>query len=153
MRVASASLMFALTVLAAVSASGAETRDRYMVEMELWIEGEQRGTPMVVVEPEEPATIEVGEPSGESGWRIEVLVEPPVASEGAPVGSIWLNLAVHELRDGEWQLLTDSLLGLREGRSGTMTLVEPGVDQGTRENSLVHLTASASLLRPSESGD
>ncbi|WP_147306651.1 MULTISPECIES: hypothetical protein [unclassified Wenzhouxiangella] len=121
-----------------------------MVEMELWIEGEQRGTPMLVVEPGEPATVEVSDATGESGWKIELLVDPPIASEGAPVGSIWLNLAVQERREGEWELLTDSLLGVREGRTGTMTLVESGVDEATRENSLVHLTARASILRPSE---
>lgn len=150
MRVVTAIVACLLSVFAAANTSAADKADRYMVEMELWIEGEQRGTPMLVVEPGEPATVEVSDSSGEGGWKIDLLVDPPIASEGAPVGSVWLNLAVQERRDGEWELLTDSLLGLREGRAGTMTLVESGVDEATRENSLVHLTASASLLRPSE---
>lgn len=150
MRAEAGILVFLLSVVAAISVSAADKPDRYMVEMELWIEGEQRGTPMVLVEPGESATVEVSDASGESGWKIDLLVDPPVASEGAPFGSIWLSLAVQELRDGEWELLTDSLLGLREGRAGTMTLVESGVDQATQENSLVHLTAWASILRPSD---
>lgn len=153
MRATPGILAFVLSVLGVVNAAASDKPDRYMVEMELWIEGEQRGSPMLVVEPGEPASIEVSDPSGEGGWKIDLLVDPPVASEGAPVGSIWLNLAVHELRDGEWESLTDSLLGLREGRTGTMTVVESGVDQATRENSLVHLSARASFLRPSETAD
>lgn len=145
-----AGLVLVMSLLGAINASVAETGDRYMVEMELWIEGEQRGTPMVVVEPGEPASVEVSDPSGERGWKIDLLVDPPVAAEGAPVGSIWLNLAVHELRDGEWEPLTDSLLGLREGRTGTMTVVDSDVDQATQENSLVHLSARASFLRRSQ---
>lgn len=125
--------------------------DQYMVEMELWTEGQQRGTPIVVVAPGEQASVELGDDSGEGGWKIDVLLDPPAAAEGAPVGAIWLNLTVHELRDGEWEPLADSLLGVPEGRSASMSVVEAGVEQATPENSVVYLTAQASLLRPGAS--
>lgn len=146
-------LRVALALLSMLVAAGVLAADgeQYMVELELWIDGEERGTPIVVVPPGEQASVEVGDPSGHGGWRIEVLVEPPAISEGAPTGATWLNLAVHELVDGQWEALTDSLLGLREGQPGTMTVVESGVEQGTRENSLVHLTAQVSRLRPGKS--
>lgn len=144
-------LLVLLSVLAAgVSAAVDGEGDQYMVEMELWIDGEQRGTPMVVLPPGEPGSIEVGDESGDGGWRIELLVEPPARAEGAPAGAIWLNLSVFEQREGEWEPLADSLLGVPEGRSATMSVVEAGVEQATPENSQVHLTASASLLRPGD---
>lgn len=144
-------LALALSALAAGSLGAAEEADQYVVDMTLWIDGEQRGTPMVVVEPDSPASVEVSDASGHGGWKIELLVEPPTVSEGAPVGSTWLNLTVYERRDGEWEPLADSLLGLREGRTGTMSVVAADVEQGDRpatpENSLVHLSAQVSRLR------
>lgn len=123
---------------------------RYMVEMELWVDGERRGTPIIVLPPGEQGSVEVGDKDGGQGWKIEVQVEPPTATEGAPLGSTWLSLAVHELEDGDWKQLADSLLGVPEGRSSSMSMVEPGIENATPENSLVHLTATASLLHPGE---
>jgi hypothetical protein len=126
--------------------------DQYMVEMALWIDGEQRGTPILVVPPGERAAVEVSDEGGEAGWRIELLVKSPAASEGAPTGAIWLDLAVHERVEGQWELVADSLLGVPEGQTSSMSVVDPGVETGTRENSRVYLTAQASLLRPGDSG-
>jgi len=141
-------LLAMLFVLPAAGSALGVDGSQYMVEMELWIDGEQRGTPIVVTPAEEPATVEIGDPGGGDRWKIELVLEPPAASEGAPGGAIWLNLSVYERRDGEWELLADSLLGVPEGRSATMTVIDAGDGPATRENSLVHLTAQASLLRP-----
>lgn len=138
-----------LLIFGAVFAAEGE---QYMVEMALWIDGEQRGTPIVVVAPGERAAVEVSEDGGEGGWRIEVLVEPPARSEGAPSGAIWLDLAVHERVEGQWELVADSLLGVPEGQTSSMSVVDAGVETGTRENSRVYLTAQASRLRPGEAG-
>ena len=144
-------LVLLLASLAAGILPAAES-DQFVVEMDLWIDGEQRGTPIVVVAAGEGASVEVGDTSGENGWKIDVLVEPPAASEGAPNGAIWLSLTVYERRDGEWQPLADSLLGVPEGRTGVMSVVEPGVEQATPENSLVYLTTRTSPLRPGAAG-
>lgn len=143
-------LAVVLSVLVTGSLPAADG-DRYMVEMDLWIDGQQRGTPIVVVPPGELSTVEVGGADDQGGWRVDVLVEPPAESEGAPSGAIWLNLTVYRAHEGDWEPLADTLLGVPEGRAGTMTVVEPGVVRATRDNSLVHLTARASLLRPGES--
>lgn len=135
-----------------VGNAAAQAEGQYMVEMDLWIDGEQRGTPIVVTPAGEQASVEVAGSSGEGGWKIDVRVEAPAAGEGAPVGATWLNLTVYEMRDGEWAVLADSLLGIHEGRSGTMSVVEPGVEQATPENSQVHLTVQAARLRPGAAG-
>ncbi|WP_376690751.1 hypothetical protein [Wenzhouxiangella sp. EGI_FJ10409] len=142
--------LFATLSIALVGSAAASGDDRYMVEMELWIDGEQRGTPLVVLPPGEQGSVEVRNEEGDQGWKIEVLVEAPAATQSAPLGSTWLNLAVHELQDGEWNLLADSLLGVPEGRSTSMSVVGSEVEQATRENSRVHLSARASLMRPGE---
>ncbi|NBD96084.1 MAG: hypothetical protein GVY11_06390 [Gammaproteobacteria bacterium] len=144
-------LVMLLSVLAAGNAA-AQPENQYVVEMDLWIDGEQRGTPIVVAPSGELSSVEVGTASGEGGWKIDVLVEAPADGEGAPIGATWLNLTVHEQRDGEWEVLADSLLGIHEGRTGTMSLVEPGVEQATPENSQVYLTVQASRLRPGMAG-
>ena len=141
----------ALLSVTLISSALASEGDRYVIEMELWVDGEQRGTPLIVLPSEEPGSVEVADEDGDQGWRIEVLVEPPTATEGAPLGSVWLSLAVHERKEGDWELLADSLLGVPEGRNSSMSVVEPGIENATRENSLVHLSATASLLRPGHS--
>jgi len=146
--------LLCLVLLSAVAAGGvsAQPQDQYVVEMNLWIDGEQRGTPIVVTPAGELSSVEVGTASGEGGWKIDVRVEAPADGEGAPVGATWLNLTVYEQRDGEWEVLGDSLLGIHEGRTGTMSVVEPGVEQATPENSQVYLTVQASRLRPGMAG-
>ncbi len=145
-------LALGLWAFTAGSAVCAQQGDRYMVDMTLWIDGEQRGTPVVVVEPGAPASVEVSNPSG-GGWKIELLVEPPAASEAAPAGATWLNLTIYEQRDGQWEPLADSLLGVREGRAGTMSVVEAGDKPATPRNSLVHLSVQLSRLRPGQAPD
>lgn len=130
--------------------SSAQAAERYMIEMELWIDGSKRGEPMLIVEPAEPAEISSTDPEGEKGWRIELEVEPPAAIEGSAGGSIWLRLSIHRLVDGSWQYLTDSMLGVPEGESHTLSVA--GGDGGSgREDALVHLTAVISRLQPAES--
>lgn len=138
-------------VVVAGSALGQE-RAPYVVEMQLWIDGEQRGAPLVVAAPGEPASIEVGDDAGSAGWRIEVLVEPQMAAGDGPGGTIWINVSVLERSDGEWSHLTDSLLGLSEGQEGTMTLVESGREPETPKESRVYLAVQAARLRPEPSG-
>lgn len=125
----------------------ADDAERYMVEMELWIEGELRGTPMVVVEADEPAEISSLEADGLAGWKIELEVEPPGAGEAAPEGAIWLHLSIHQYEDGEWLHLADSLLGVPEGRANTLSVVQ-GDGAPTAEESLVYLIARTSRMRP-----
>ena len=145
-----AAFVFAMLLIALIGSATAAENERYMVEMALSIDGEQRGTPLIVLPPGEQGSVRVRSDTGDKGWRIDVLVESPTAAEAAPFGSVWLNLAVHEFKEGEWELLADSLLGVPEGRTSSMAVVEPGIDKATRENSLVHLTATASLMRPGQ---
>lgn len=124
-----------------------------MVEMVLWIDGKKRGEPIVVTEPGQRASVEVGDADGQNGWRVELLVEP-TASEGDPGGAIWVNLEVYRRSDGTISLLADSLLGVPEGRPGVLSVVDAGQSgEASPENSRVYLTARTSLLRPASAQD
>lgn len=144
--------LMVLLLLPALAAGSDETLqgDQYMVEMALWIDGKERGTPIVVVEPDTPASVEVSDDSGRERWKIELLVQAPPASEGAPAGATWLYLTVYQGNDGEWETLADSLLGVREGRTAAMAVADVSEEPATKQNSLVYLEAQASRLRPGE---
>lgn len=133
----------ALTLmLALVAGSVMAAEDRYMIDMSLWINGEKVGQPMVIVEAGKPASIMKGDEEDASGYRVELEVEHPGPGEGAPGGAIWLHVAVSELDDGRWRELADSMIGVVEGETGTISVVEGEVAQPEPENSIVYLTAS-----------
>lgn len=152
MRIVRWTIALLLPAFLAVGVSAAQDR-KYMVEMELWTDGEQRATPMLVVEPNKLASFEIGGADGQGGWKIELRVEPTAESEGAPVGSIWLDLTVYERQDGKLEQIANSLLGMPEGQAGTMSVVDAGIEQATQENSRVYLTATASALHSANGED
>lgn len=139
-----AALGVASVALAAEDAS-------YMVDMKLWIEGELRGEPLVVARSAEPASVRIGGEQGKAGWRVEVLVEPRIAAEQGRAGAIWLNVSVFEQRDGEWNYLTDSLLGLPEGKTGSMSMTRTGDQPEKPQDSRVYLEVEVARLRPEQS--
>lgn len=141
--------LLCLALLALAGSTPASEAVRYMLEMELWIEGEHRDSPLLVVESGEPASITVDDAEGRSGWKIEVEVNPPGPAEGAPDGAIWIDFAIHQLEDGQWEHLADSMLGIHEGRTGKLSVADGSV-QATAANSRVFLEVRASRLRPGE---
>lgn len=140
-----------LALLATAVASGAEPEARYMIEMQLWIEGEQAGEPIVVVEPGEPATLsEGGAEAGAPGWRIEVEVQAPNAGAGLPARAIWLDVRVDEWQDDGWTELVDSVLGVPEGEFSELSVTPESVSDPTPETSMVFLRARTSRLKPGD---
>lgn len=140
-------LFLALSVLAG-SASASEVK-RYMLEMTVWIEGERREAPVLIIDSGEPTSIDFEGAEGRRGWKIEVQVNPPGPGEGAPEGAIWMDFSIHRQEDGQWEHLADSMLGIHEGRTGTLSVAsEDG--QASPENSLVYVEVLASRLRPGE---
>lgn len=129
-------------VLAFVAGSAMAAGDRYMIDLALWINGEKVGEPMVIVEAGKPASILKQDEEDASGYRVELEVEHPGPEEGAPGGAIWLHVGVSELADGSWENLADSMIGVVEGETGTISVVEGEVAQPEPGNSIVYLTAN-----------
>ena len=127
--------------LALLLSAGLASATDYVVESSVWIDGELRGTPSVVVEADKEATIEMAQ--GETGWRMTLLVEPPMEHEGAARDAIWIRVGISERIDGEWEFLTDSMLGVRTGSTGSFSVVDPGVDAATPESARLYVELNA----------
>lgn len=141
-----------LAVLALAVGLPAVARD-YEVAARIWIDGELRGTPTVVVEPDTDATIEAA--TGDSGWRMDLRIEPALDAEGAEPDAVWIRVGISEKVDGQWQFLTDTMLGTRLGTPGQFSVVEDAGDEGRtvpREEAalFVELTARAAGDEPDE---
>ncbi len=137
--------MMLLGSLAALLAAGFASATDYVVESSVWIDGELRGTPTVVVESDKEATIEMAQ--GDTGWRMTLLVEAPMDHEGAAPDAIWIRVGISERIDGDWEFLTDSMLGVRTGATGSFSVVDPGIDAATPETSRLFVELNA---RPAE---
>ena len=125
-----------LPVLAFVLAAVAVAEEpRFLVEAELHIDGVQRGTPSMLLTAGSPASLETG--SDEDGYRLEVEIEP-VDATTAPANSLWLHVAVFERAGGDWEELVDSILGVPEGDTATLSVVD-GDAMATPETAAVYL--------------
>lgn len=109
-----------------------EVGPQYSVKTKVWMDGELRGTPELVVQAESDAMIE--NRSGDDAWRMHVLIEAPDESENAMDGAIWIKLGIEQEADGEWEFLTDTMLGLPPGQTGSISVVDEGVEIATPEN-------------------
>ena len=143
MRVVIAAFLIAVPLLASaqVAPAGTVGESLYRVESAVWCSGELRGEPELVLRPGVPGVFEIHSP--DSSWRLSVEVEPPGASEGAP-DALWFKVGIEQQVDGQWQFLTDTMLGTPLGRPGVITVVEEG-DQGSGPETAplyVEMTAS-----------
>jgi len=143
MRVVIAAFLIAVPLLAPAQLAPAATVEEslYRVESAVWCSGELRGEPELVLRPGVPGVFEIHSP--DSSWRLSVEVEPPGASEGAP-DALWFKVGIEQQVDGQWQFLTDTMLGTPLGRPGVITVVEEG-DQGSGPETAplyVEMTAS-----------
>lgn len=141
------------TLLAAclLIASAAASAESYLVEAKVWIDGDLRGEPSVLVESGTEATIEMDQAG--SGWRMNVLVEPPTVSEGAASDAVWLRIDISEQVDGEWEFLTDSMLGLRAGQTGSFSVVGTDTETATPENARLYVELSAAPVANAAEAD
>ena len=139
----------AVLLLIAVASSIAKGEEpRFLIEMALWLHGEQHGAPRMIVQADSPASIE--QSNHQTGWRIDVEVEKPGAHEQAPGDALWLHIGVHEKIDGEWDLLADSILGVPEGQPATLSVVDGDVSDPSPQTSIVYLRATTSRVQPGE---
>jgi hypothetical protein len=110
-------------LLAALLPAAAGAAERYRVEATVWIDGQQRGTPVIVVEEGRQARIEVAD--NNDGWRMSVLVETPRAEEQADPGGVWLTVGLDRNGPDGWEHLTDTLIGTPLGKPGRISVVAP----------------------------
>jgi hypothetical protein len=135
--------------LIALALTPAAPAAEYLVEAELWLNGEAAGTPVLLVNADEPATIERDGGDEQSGWRLTIEVERADADPLAPSGSLWLIIELQQQFDGAWQVLADSMLGVPEGETATLSVVD-GDAEPLPETAAVYLRVKTSRLVESE---
>jgi hypothetical protein len=135
--------------LLALALSGAVAAEQYLVEIELWLDGEQQGTPALVVEAGSMASISRGDVESDEVWRLEIEVEPADSHILSPGDALWVHVGVHQKIDGEWEHLADSILGVPEGQTATFSVVD-GEAESTPETAAVYLRIKTSRMRPAE---
>ncbi len=141
-------LQRALAALLLVAA-GSAAADQYLVEPELWLNGVQQSLGVMVVEAGVP-TVLLGplaqaSADGAEQWRLEVQVEG-VDDPLAPSSMLWVGVNLAEFHEGEWELLADTMLGLPEGESGVVSVVD-GDAPSSPETASVFLRLKTSRLR------
>ena len=116
-------------ILIAATGSADETQQRFRIESAVWCSGELRGQPRLDLAAGETGEFEID--GAGTRWRLQVEVESPSATEGAQPDSVWLKVGIDEQVDGEWEFLTDTMIGQPLGQSGRITV--SGADDGESE--------------------
>lgn len=101
----------------------ADAAEPYQISARVWIDGELRGTPTLMVPSEETATIEVG--NGAGAWRMSIRVEHPREHEAADPGGIWMTVGLDQKVGEDWEHLTETLIGTPLGEPGRISVVAP----------------------------
>jgi len=123
----------------------AQANDQFVVESELWIEGQVHEVPVMIVTAGEPAMVSRKEDLGEERWRLEIELEPD-GDALSPVPTHWVSVAIQQFSDGEWEFLADSILGVPEGQVATLSVDEGDVSDPSPENSMVFMNIGVSRL-------
>jgi len=140
-------------LLLVAGASTPAAGESWLVDLQLWLNGEARDTAPLIIEVGQPASVSWIDEQDQSGWRLDLAIEQPLSDEGAPAGAIWLHVGIFERDDGEWTLLTDSMLGVPAGQEGVLSVVDQDVEHATPDNSQIYLKTRISRLQPSAVDD
>ena len=148
-QISQAWLVLLLLTVAACALAETEIEPQYLVKTKVWMDGELRGEPELLVEADKEATVTLEFNQG-GAWRMDVLVEAPGEFENAMEGAIWLKLTIAEEVDGEWEFLTDTMLGMPPGQTGSISVVGEGVESATPENSNLFVEVTVEAMADAE---
>ena len=134
-----------LFLLAGLWAGQSMAADQYLIETRLWLDGELAGSPTVIAQAGEPASLErLGEPQ----FRLTLMIEA-VQDRFAPTDTLWLTVEVETPGEDGWEAMVDTLLGVQEGQTASFSVVE-GADEATPETARLFLEVKPSRLRPAD---
>ncbi len=122
--------------------------DRYRVDTAVWCSGDLRGQPVMTMAPGEPETFTIN--AGETRWRLKVEVEPSAESEGAIGGAVWLRVDIEQEVDGEWEFITDTIIGTPLGQPGRITLVGDSEEESTPTMAPLYVELTTTRVDDSE---
>lgn len=113
--------MFIATLAVGLSISCIAGNEGYLLDCEVWLNGQRQDDTVLVVGKDGIAAIEFSD--ADSAWRLELEVEETLPGEQAPDGAFWVHVKIHEQVDGAWEHLTDTLLGVVSDRPAALGIV------------------------------
>ncbi|MEX2498370.1 MAG: hypothetical protein WD397_05795 [Wenzhouxiangellaceae bacterium] len=137
-------MLLATPLLAAAQADpveGGKVAPTYVIDSAVWCSGELRGEPELTLAAGIPGTFEIHSP--ESSWRLSVEVEAPGETEGAAPESLWFKVGIEQRVDGEWEFLTDTMLGTPLGKPGIITVVDDGEQDSSPKTAPLYVELTA----------
>ncbi|MEN1727309.1 MAG: hypothetical protein AAGJ52_02605 [Pseudomonadota bacterium] len=129
-------------------ANQASDSEQFLIESELWIDGELQAVPVMVIGLGEPGYLLQTNEEGrveEGGWRLEFnadLADDPLNLSDA----LWVDVQLSIFEEGRWEPLLDSMLGVPEGEYSTISISDEG-EQPSTEHSEVYLRLRVARLQ------
>lgn len=148
-RIGTTAATLAFTLLLALSAATPHAAEetasnQYRIESAVWCEGELRGQPRLTLAPGARDSFEIS--ARDNRWRLTVEVEPPAQAEGAAPESLWLKVDIEQWLDGEWEFLTDTIIGTPLGRPGKITVMGASDEDSTPDRAPLYVEMVASRI-------
>ncbi|MDT8438220.1 MAG: hypothetical protein RQ729_04330 [Wenzhouxiangellaceae bacterium] len=93
----------------------------YEIETAVWCSGDLRGQPRLQLAPGAADSFVIN--ANDVRWRLQVEVEETSAAESPDADTVWLKVGIEQEIDGEWEFITDTMLGAPLGETGRITVV------------------------------
>jgi hypothetical protein len=110
------------------SAGWAQTPRAFLIEPELWLDGQAQTTPPVIVSVAEAARLFGGDDESlpqEGDWRLDLRADP-IDDPLDLSQSLWVDVELSLFRAGQWISVLDSMLGVPEGEVSTLSVAPDG---------------------------
>jgi len=138
---------------ACLAATGlfAQDAEQFLIESELWLNGERQQVPVMVVGENEPGFLLNTNDQGrveEGGWRLEFtanLADDPLNLSDA----LWVNVLLSVFESDSWNPVLDSMLGVPEGEFSSLSVGTEG-EESSPENAEIFLRLRTSRMRQAD---
>lgn len=122
--------------------------NKYRIDTAVWCSGELCGQPVLELAPGEVKTFTIN--ADDSRWRLSVEVEPTSETEGALGQAVWLRIDIEQEVDGEWDFITDTIIGTPLGQAGRVTVVGHEQDEFSPRLAPLFVELVTSRVEPAE---
>jgi len=126
----------------------AQGSQQYLIESELWMNGQVQDVPVMVIGENEPGFLFKTDENGqaeEGGWRLEITAN----SNDDPLNlsdALWLDVGLSLFEAGRWRAVLDSMLGVPEGEFASLSVAAED-EQASPEQAEVFLRLRTSRLQ------
>lgn len=114
-------LMLVVMLLPGAVAAAESPGLMYQVETAVWCSGDLRGESELKLEAGQSESVEIE--ANDTTWRLSVEVENTTPAEVPDPDSVWLKVGIEQQIDGEWEFVTDTMMGQPLGETARLTVI------------------------------